>query len=219
MLVMSTSPDVTGLNIHSIARARRTNPLRMAPNLLTLLRIFMAPFLVVAVMERRFALAFALFLVAATTDAMDGLLARWLSQRTMLGQYLDPVADKLMLSSLFLVLTRMGILEPRVAILVFGRDIGMLLTAVILYATTNLRDFHPSLLGKANSFSQVVAIGVVLLSLIYQQPWVATAKIVMVDATIFLTVASGFHYAWVASQRIGLATEADSSSSQDPGRR
>jgi cardiolipin synthase len=219
MLVMSTSPDVTGLNIHSIARARRTNPLRMAPNLLTLLRIFMAPFLVVAVMERRFALAFALFLVAATTDAMDGLLARWLSQRTMLGQYLDPVADKLMLSSLFLVLTRMGILEPRVAILVFGRDIGMLLTAVILYATTNLRDFHPSLLGKANSFSQVVAIGVVLLSLIYQQPWVATAKIVMVDATIFLTVASGFHYAWVASQRIGLATEADSSSSQDPGPR
>jgi cardiolipin synthase len=137
----------------------------------------------------------------------------------MLGQYLDPVADKLMLSSLFLVLTRMGILEPRVAILVFGRDIGMLLTAVILYATTNLRDFHPSLLGKANSFSQVVAIGVVLLSLIYQQPWVATAKIVMVDATIFLTVASGFHYAWVASQRIGLATEADSNSSQDPGRR
>jgi len=219
MLVMSTSPDVTGLNIHSIARARRTNPLRMAPNLLTLLRIFMAPFLVVAVMERRFALAFALFLVAATTDAMDGLLARWLSQRTMLGQYLDPVADKLMLSSLFLVLTRMGILEPRVAILVFGRDIGMLLTAVILYATTNLRDFHPSLLGKANSFSQVVAIGVVLLSLIYQQPWVATAKIVMVDATIFLTVASGVHYAWVASQRIGLATEADSNSSQDPGRR
>jgi cardiolipin synthase len=219
MLVMSTSPDVTGLNIHSIARARRTNPLRMAPNLLTLLRIFMAPFLVVAVMERRFALAFALFLVAATTDAMDGLLARWLSERTMLGQYLDPVADKLMLSSLFLVLTRMGILEPRVAILVFGRDIGMLLTAVILYATTNLRDFHPSLLGKANSFSQVVAIGVVLLSLIYQQPWVATAKIVMVDATIFLTVASGFHYAWVASQRIGLATEADSSSSQDPGPR
>ena len=219
MLVMSTSPDVTGLNIHSIARARRTNPLRMAPNLLTLLRIFMAPFLVVAVMERRFALAFALFLVAATTDAMDGLLARWLSQRTMLGQYLDPVADKLMLSSLFLVLTRMGILEPRVAILVFGRDIGMLLTAVILYATTNLRDFHPSLLGKANSFSQVVAIGVVLLSLIYQQPWVATAKIVMVDATIFLTVASGFHYAWVASQRIGLATEADSNSSQDPGPR
>jgi cardiolipin synthase (CMP-forming) len=209
MLGMSTSPDVTGLNIHSLTAARRGNPLRMAPNLLTLLRVFLAPFLVIAVMERRFALAFALFLVAACTDAMDGLLARWLSQRTMLGQYLDPVADKLLLSSLFLVLTRMGILEPRVAVLVFGRDIGMLLTAVILYATTNLRDFHPSLLGKANSFSQVVAIGMVLLSLIYQQPWVATARVAMLDAVMFLTVTSGFHYAWVASQRIGLITDSE----------
>jgi cardiolipin synthase len=206
---MSTSPDVTGLNIQSLATARRGNPLRMAPNLLTLLRVFLAPFLVITVMERRFALAFALFLVAACTDAMDGLLARWLSQRTMLGQYLDPVADKLLLSSLFLVLTRMGILEPRVAVLVFGRDIGMLLTALILYATTNLRDFHPSLLGKANSFSQVVAIGMVLLSLIYQQPWVATARVAMLDAVMFLTVTSGFHYAWVASQRIGLITDSE----------
>jgi cardiolipin synthase (CMP-forming) len=188
----------------------------MAPNLLTLLRIFLAPFLVVAVMERRFALAFVLFLMAACTDAMDGLLARWLRQRTMLGQYLDPVADKLLLSSLFLVLTRMGILEPRVAILVFGRDIGMLLTAVILYATTNLRDFHPSLLGKANSFSQVVAIGVVLLDLIYQRPWVDTARVAMLDAVIFLTVTSGFHYAWVASQRIGLVTDTDTVPAHHP---
>jgi cardiolipin synthase len=175
----------------------------MAPNLLTLLRIFLAPFLIVAVLERRFQVAFALFLLAACTDAMDGLLARWLSQRTMLGQYLDPVADKLMLSSLFLVLTWMGILEPQVAILVFGRDIGMLLTAVILYTTANLRDFHPSLLGKANSFSQVLAVGMVLLDLIYARPWVSDARTAMLDATIFLTIASGFHYAWVASQRIG----------------
>ena len=211
-LVMSTSPDVTGLNLHSLAHARRVSPLRMAPNLLTLLRILLAPCLVMAVLDRRFALGFALFLVAACTDAMDGLLARWLRQRTMLGQYLDPVADKLLLSSLFLVLTQMGILDPRVTVIVFGRDIGMLLTAAILYRTTNLRDFRPSLLGKANSFSQVVTIGVVLLNLIYQQPWVADAREAMIDATVFLTVASGFHYAWVASQRIGEVTNSAPSS-------
>ena len=181
----------------------------MAPNLLTLLRILVAPLLVIAVLEHRFEAAFVLFVMAASTDAMDGLLARWLRQRTMLGQYLDPVADKLLLSSLFLVLTWMGILDPRVAVLVFGRDIGMMLTAVILYTTTPLRDFHPSLMGKANSFSQVVAIGVVLLDLIYQRPWVDTARTAMLDATIFLTVASGFHYAWVASKRIGLVTDAE----------
>jgi cardiolipin synthase len=157
---MSTSTNISGLNLPAVA-ARRGNPLRLAPNLLTLLRIFLAPFLIVAVLDRRFELAlrFSGRGLHRCHGRIAGPLAR---QRTMLGQYLDPVADKLMLSSLFLVLTWMGILEPRVAILVFGRDIGMLLTAVILYATTNLRDFHPSLLGKANSFSQVVAIGMVL---------------------------------------------------------
>jgi cardiolipin synthase len=152
--------------------------------------------------------------MAAVTDAMDGLLARWLRQFTLLGQYLDPVADKLLLSSLFLVLTRMGILEPRVTFLVFGRDIGMLLTAAILYKMANVRDFRPSLLGKANSFSQVVAIGVVLLDLIYQRPWVTTARTSMLDATIFLTVASGFHYAWVASKRIGQVTDSPEDTDQ-----
>ena len=207
---MSTSTNISGLNLPAAALGSRRSPLRMAPNLLTLLRIVLVPILILTVLERRFQVAFALFLVAACTDAMDGLLARWLRQSTMLGQYLDPVADKLMLSSLFLALTWMGILEPRVAILVFGRDIGMLLTAVILYATTNLRDFHPSFLGKANSFSQVTAIGTVLLDLIYARPWVQSARDLMLDATISLTVASGFHYAWVASKRIGEATGSDS---------
>jgi cardiolipin synthase len=189
----------------------------MAPNVLTLLRICLAPFLVIVVIERHFVLAFALFLIAAFTDAIDGLLARWLRQRTLLGQYLDPIADKLMLSSLFLVLTRMGILEPRVTILVFGRDIGMLITAAILYATTPLRDFHPSLLGKANSVSQVLAIGMVLLNLIYLRPWVSAARIAMLDATIFLTVATGFHYAWVASQRIAQLPDTEAAPIQTMG--
>jgi len=134
----------------------------------------------------------------------------------MLGQYLDPVADKLLLSSLFLVLTHMGILEPRVTVMVFGRDLGMLLVAVILYATTSLRDFHPSLLGKANSFCQVLAIGVVLLSQFYAQPWVISARVAVLDATICLTVVSGFHYAWVASHRIGLATSPEPARTSGP---
>jgi cardiolipin synthase len=212
---MSTGPDVTSLNMRSIrsgASEHRVNPLRTAPNLLTMLRICLTPFLVIAVLEHRFLSAFVLFLMAACTDAMDGLLARWLRQRTMLGQYLDPVADKVLLSSLFLVFTYVGILEPRIAVLVFGRDLGMLLTAVILYATTNLRDFRPSLLGKANSFSQFLTIGMVLLSLISQQPWVAAGRVAMLDSTVCLTVVSGFHYAWVASQRIGMVPESNPAS-------
>lgn len=179
------------------------NPLRMAPNLLTFLRVCLAPFLVYAVVEHHFAEAFALFMIAAITDLVDGLLARWLHQYTLIGQYLDPIADKLMLSSLFLVLTLMGIIDRRITVLVFGRDFGMLLTAAILYWTVHLRDFRPSLLGKANSFSQVVAIGAILLSQFDPSSWVQYTRTAMLDATIWLTVLSGFHYCWVACRRIG----------------
>jgi cardiolipin synthase len=212
-LVMSTGQQIPSLSpslnsgnstdLDSVVFENRWAQFRFAPNLLTLLRICLAPYLVLAVVQRRFELALGLFIVAACTDAMDGLLARWLRQRTWIGQYLDPIADKLLLSSLFLVLTGMGILDPRVTVIVFGRDLGMMLTAVILFRIVHLRDFHPSLLGKANSVSQVGAIGVVLLSLNLQQPWILTMREVMLDATVGLTVASGFHYALVASRRIG----------------
>ena len=96
----------------------RRNPLRTAPNLLTLLRICLAPFLVAAILENRFGLSFALFVAAGLTDALDGLLARVLKQRTMLGQYLDPVADKLLLSTLFLVLMHKGLMPTTVTVLV-----------------------------------------------------------------------------------------------------
>ena len=204
---MSTSPDVTSLSIQAMARQRPGVALRSAPNMLTLLRICLIPFLVAAVLDRHFGLAFALFAVAACTDAIDGLLARWLRQRTRLGEYLDPAADKLLLSTLFLVLTFQGLLDPRVTVLVFGRDLGMSLAAGIVYRMVNLRDFRPTLLGKANSFSQVVLIGLVLLGLFDPRPWVIVAGQIALASTVVLTVVSGFHYAWVVSKRIGEATE------------
>ena len=219
-LVMSSSPDVSSLQITAIAPIQRANSLGTAPNLLTLFRICLAPILILALFERRFLLAFVLFVIAAGTDAVDGLLARWLRQRTRIGQYLDPIADKLLLSSLFLLLTYMGALQPYVAAIVFSRDLGMLLVAAILYAITKLRDFHPTLLGKANSFSQVVAIGLVLLSLIpdprWDRSWVAAASTMAINATMLLTVLSGFHYAWVVSKRIGIAAEEETISAHLP---
>src|ERR1700693_449280 len=116
------------------ASIARPNPLRYTPNLLTLLRICLAPFLVSAILENRFALSFGLFLAAGLTDALDGTLARILHQRTMLGQYLDPVADKLLLSTLFLVLMHKGLIPARVTVMVFGRDVGILVVAALLYA-------------------------------------------------------------------------------------
>ncbi|HVZ83604.1 MAG TPA: CDP-diacylglycerol--glycerol-3-phosphate 3-phosphatidyltransferase [Terracidiphilus sp.] len=177
------------------------NPLRSAPNLLTLARICLAPFLVAAILEHRFETGFVLFLAAGITDALDGILARVLKQRTVVGQYLDPVADKLLLSTLFLVLMHEGLMPVRVTVLVFGRDVCILLVSAILYAAAGRRDFPPSVFGKVNTVAQVTAVAVVLLHQLTQQPWVVALRAFALWATMVFTVISGLHYAWIAARR------------------
>lgn len=192
----------------------RLNPLRAAPNLLTLLRICLAPFLVAAILDGHYALSFALFLAAGLTDALDGTLARVLKQSTVLGQYLDPVADKLLLSTLFLVLMYKGMIPPRVTVLVFGRDVGILVVAAILYAAVGRREFRPSFLGKANTLAQILAVAAVLLHQLTPAKWAALTSTLTLWATMVLTVASGLHYAWIASRRGGILAGSDNGSKQ-----
>jgi len=177
------------------------NPFRAAPNLLTLARICLAPFLVAAILEQKFELGFILFIAAGLTDALDGALARVLKQRTMLGHYLDPVADKLLLSTLFLVLMHEGLIPTTVTVLVFGRDVGILLVAAILYAAVGRREFKPSVFGKFNTLAQVSAVAAVLLSQLIQPGWLLFFRATALNATIALTVVSGLHYAWAVSRR------------------
>jgi cardiolipin synthase len=179
----------------------RPNPLRTAPNLLTLLRICLAPFLVAAILESHYLLSFVLFVVAGLTDALDGLLARVLKQRSMLGHYLDPVADKLLLSTIFVVLLHKSLIPITVTVLVFGRDVGILLVAAILYAAVGRREFYPSIFGKANTLAQIAAVAAVLLNQLTTAIWIAWFRKAALDATMVLTVASGLHYAWLASHR------------------
>jgi len=181
----------------------KLNPLRSTPNLLSLFRICLAPILVAAILEHRFQLGFILFLVAGVTDALDGLLARALKQRTVVGQYLDPIADKLLLSTLFLVLMYEGFMPLRVTVLVFGRDVCIVLVAAILYAAAGRREFAPSLVGKANTLAQVTAVAVVLLHQLTHAPWVVALRSFALWTTMVLTVVSGLDYAWHAARRPG----------------
>ena len=177
------------------------NPFRTAPNLLTLLRICAAPFLVSAILEHRYALGFWLFLATGVTDALDGLLARVLHQKTVLGQYLDPVADKLLLSTLFLVLMHEKLMPVRVTVLVFGRDVCILLVAAILYMASGRREFQPSVFGKLNTLAQITAVAVVMLHQLIQDRWVVFLRDFALWATMVLTVVSGLHYAWTSARR------------------
>ena len=113
------------------------------------------------------------------------------------------MADKLLLSTLFLVLMHKGLIPARVTVMVFGRDVGILVVAAILYAAVGRREFSPSIFGKANTLAQVAAVAAVLLHQLTNTPWVADFRAIALNATILLTIASGLHYAWAAAHRVG----------------
>jgi cardiolipin synthase len=176
--------------------------LRAAPNLLSLLRLFIIPFLVIEILDGRWELALSLFMFAGFSDGMDGLLARLLNQRTRLGQYLDPIADKLMLSTLFLVLTHVGLVPSYVTILVFSRDLGILVISIVLFMTNTLRDFRPSLLGKLNTLVQIVGVTTIMVWQVWFPPHAAEIRLFLVRAIAVLAPLSAAHYAWAVSRRI-----------------
>jgi cardiolipin synthase len=175
---------------------------RAAPNLLTLLRLFIIPYLVIEILDGRYAVAFALFVLAGVSDGCDGLAARWLKQHTRLGQYLDPIADKLLLSTLFLVLTHVGLVPRYVTVLVFSRDLGILLISTLLFATNMLRDFRPSMLGKLNTLAQIVGLTVVLVEQVWPQLHIGLLREGLLRAIAVLAPVSAAQYAWIVFRRL-----------------
>jgi cardiolipin synthase len=175
---------------------------RAAPNLLTLMRLFIIPFLVIEILDGHYGMAFGLFMLAGISDALDGLLARWLSQRTTLGQYLDPIADKLLLSTLFVVLTHVGLIPRYVTVLVFSRDLGILLISTLLFATGTLRDFRPSLFGKLNTLVQIIALIAVLCGKVFELGGLVVVRDGLVRTIAVLAPLSAAQYAWIVFQRI-----------------
>src|SRR5271155_88608 len=171
------------------------------------MRLFIIPFLVIEILDGHYGVAFALFMLAGISDALDGLLARWLSQRTTLGQYLDPIADKLLLSTLFVVLTHVGLMPRYVTVLVFSRDLGILLIATLLFATGTVRDFQPSLLGKLNTLVQIVALIAVLCQKIFASAHLETLRDVLVRTIAVLAPLSAAQYAWIVFQRMNATPE------------
>lgn len=168
--------------------------LRSAPNLLTLLRLIFIPFIVIAVQQQKYEWALAIFVFAGITDGLDGLLARIFNQKTVLGQYLDPIADKLLLSTMFLVLSVFHLIRWPVTVLVFSRDILILIICTLLYATGAMKIFRPSVLGKANTVAQIITVPFALLAEVSPARWVHAGKHFGIYATVALTILSGVHY-------------------------
>ena len=121
-------------------------------------------------------LALAILVVAGITDGLDGLLARQLNQKTALGAYLDPIADKLLLSSSYFVLALKGEIGWWLAILVLGRDVLLLVACAVILLTVGYRPFPPSIWGKATTFFEIFLIVLVLVLAVWDNRhslWIA----------------------------------------------
>ena len=177
------------------------------PNLLTLARLFFIPFIVISVLDKHWHLGFALTMFAGFSDAFDGLLARWLKQHTTLGLYLDPIADKLLLTTTFLLLTHMGDIPRYVTVLVFSRDFGVLLISTILFATNLMRDFRPAFFGKLNTAIQIIAVACVMGAHVFTIPHLNQIDGVMLKIIAVLCPISAAQYAWIVIRKISTPIE------------
>ena len=166
-------------------------------NQLTLLRMLLIPALVILVVYGMNGWALVVFVAAGLTDALDGVLARWWSRPTSLGALLDPMADKLLLISTFVVLTLPELDLPNqfpvwLTVLVISRDVIIVVTVAVVNLAIGRRTFPPSMLGKLATLIYIVAIALVLL-----YNWLGRSSMV-VDAAIWaalaITLVSGLHY-------------------------
>ncbi|MEZ5923567.1 MAG: CDP-alcohol phosphatidyltransferase family protein [Hyphomicrobiaceae bacterium] len=126
-----------------------------APNLISLARVLIVPFIISLIISGEFRLAFVLVLLAGLSDALDGYLARQFGWRTELGSYLDPVADKLLLVSMFLTLGFYGWMPASLVVLVVSRDVLIVIAVVIAHMLGRPMTMRPHFSGKLNTAAQV----------------------------------------------------------------
>ncbi len=165
------------------------------PNLLTLLRIGAIPLFLILLTDERYTEALLVFVVAGVTDSLDGAIARLTNSHTALGAYIDPLADKLLLLSSFIILAFLGFVPHWLAILVISRDIIILLGFAVLYFITGHSiTVRPTLVGKASTFFQLFTVTLTLIALhnpAWRFPLLWHASLILAGGTVIL---SGFQY-------------------------
>ena len=164
------------------------------PNFLSLLRIILVPFVVIFLIQGSYGKALFTFTLAGLTDALDGTLARLLNRQTVLGSYLDPIADKLLLTASFVTLSILGVIPSWLTVIVISRDFIILLGIAILSMISVPYVIKPAVVGKITTALQV---GTIFLALLFQAvfrnisyDWI----MILCWVTGFFTVASGLTY-------------------------
>jgi cardiolipin synthase (CMP-forming) len=174
------------------------------PNQITLLRLGFLPLFIVSISYEHYRWALVILLIAGLSDAIDGLLARSLNQRSSLGAYLDPIADKLLLSSSFVILAFKHEIAMWLMIFVLSRDVIILVVAVVILLVSGYRPFPPSILGKATTFFQIVMIFAVVLGAAYPSAHLTNINYILMYTVATLTVVSAVHYSFSIARKLSL---------------
>jgi cardiolipin synthase (CMP-forming) len=165
------------------------------PNFLTLIRILSIPFFLVYLSYHRYLEALIIFIIGGVTDFLDGLAARLMKQQTALGAYLDPIADKLMVITSFIVLGLIGGIPMWLTIIVVSRDV-LIITGygIILFLVDERPEVRPSLIGKFSTLLQLFTLGVALALLHNRELMHPLLRDLFIGATAVATVLSGLQY-------------------------
>src|ERR1700676_4032253 len=164
------------------------------PNQITFLRLGFLPFFLILILYEKYQWALLVLFVSAATDGLDGLLARSLDQKSALGAYLDLIADKLLLSSSFIVLAMEKKIGWWLTILVISRDVLMLVVAAVILIIQGYRPFPPTLLGKATTFFEIALVFLTVFAAAYPSERSEVPLHYLAYVVAALATVSGFHY-------------------------
>ncbi len=170
-------------------------------NQITILRLIFVPLFAILTIDSHYRASLGVLALATASDIADGTVARWFHQQSSLGMVLDPFADKLLITTAYLVLSFSGALPWWLTILVLSRDAGIVVIALLISLVSGYRPFPPTVLGKASTIAQVATVLASVSELArtgFVTPGVVRGFIYLAAA---LTILSGIHYLIVARKR------------------
>jgi cardiolipin synthase len=167
------------------------------PNLITLMRFFLVPAIIYALLTRRVEWAFAGFLLAGISDGIDGFIARQFNQRSTLGAYLDPMADKLLLVSVFLMLGYMGELPLWLVVAAVSRDIIIIGAVFLSTIMANPVEMRPLFVSKANTAVQIILAAVVLGELAFNTETLMRQLLIYLSGLLTVASAAAYLVVWL----------------------
>ncbi|HMK74815.1 MAG TPA: CDP-alcohol phosphatidyltransferase family protein [Thermodesulfobacteriota bacterium] len=168
------------------------------PNILTLLRVLLIPLFVILIINKHLDWALLTFAIAGITDGLDGLIARLTHQRTELGAYLDPIADKLLLFAAFVSLAIIEVIPSWLVVIVITRDVIILMGFLVMFLTGYHPKINPSLLSKTTTTFQILTILFVLMAWYF--PAFKHLSMVAIYGTAIITILSGIQYVYIGSR-------------------